>query len=87
MILNAYSVLDTKTGIYNLPFFMQLDVQALRAVADLGRNTDTTVGRYPNDYVLVRIGQYDDNTGSMEPHPPVNMGVISAIAAQLEGNK
>lgn len=67
MILNAYSLYDRKALQYHAPFFSVADGAALRMVADLVADPNTTVGRHPEDYVLYRVGAYDDASGSLLP--------------------
>lgn len=77
MILLAYSLLDMKAGAYTPPFFMNHDAQAVRAVTELALDRSTTVGRYPSDFTLCRIGSFDDSTGKLGWHEPVPMSVVS----------
>jgi len=67
MILNAYSVYDRKGLVYHAPFFAAQDGQAVRSFSDLANDPATTVGRHPDDYVLYRVGAYDDASGSLLP--------------------
>lgn len=83
MIVNSYSLLDTKTGLYSMPWFFAHDAQAMRAVNELARDKNTTVGNYPADYVLYRIGLFDDNTGECQTVAPYNMGSVAAISGAL----
>lgn len=66
MILNVYTLFDTKALIFNTPFFAVNDGVAKRMCADLASDANTTVGRHPADYVLYRLGTYDDNLGSFD---------------------
>jgi len=81
MIINAYSLLDTKTGLYAQPWFFHHDVIALRAVQQLGSDKTTQPGMYPNDFVLYKVGLFDDNTGNLAATTPYNMGSIAALLA------
>lgn len=80
MKLNAYSLLDMKAGAFAVPFFMHHDAQAIRAVIELGQDMSTTVGRYPSDFALCRVGGFDDQSGGLVPLPvPENLGTIAAL--------
>lgn len=75
MKLNIYTVLDSKSGAYSPPFFMQKDGMALRTFSDLANDRKTSVGVHPEDYSLYRIGTFDDNTAlvtSCKPSPLSN---------------
>lgn len=79
MITNAYSVFDRKALIYHKPFFEVTDGSAMRAFTDLANDLQTGVGLHPTDYVLFRIGSYDDQLGKLLPVSPV-VHVADAIA-------
>lgn len=86
MKLLAFSLLDTKTGHFNTPFFMSHPGQAIRAIIDLGQDTNTTVGRHPADFVLCQLGTFDDQTGSFEQQVPVQLGTIASfLPVQVPG--
>lgn len=68
MKLNAYTLFDTKSLVFNTPFFTHTHGAATRMCADLVADLNTTVGRHPADYVLYCIGQYDDEKGALVPH-------------------
>lgn len=76
MILTAFCLLDTKTGMFNAPFFMAHPGQAIRACIDLGQDMGTTVGRHPADFTLCEIGLFDDQTGQLEPVPTRQIGTV-----------
>lgn len=79
MILKAFSLLDTKTGMFNTPFFMAHTGQAIRACMDLGADLSTTVGRHPADFALCEIGTFDDQAGVLHPHNPVQLGTVASF--------
>lgn len=79
MILNAYTLFDTKALVYNTPFFSHNNNSAIRMVADIATDMNTTVGRHPSDYTLYRIGHYDDEKGVMHPLE-IREHVIDVIA-------
>lgn len=67
MITHAFSIYDRKSLQYHPPFFASAPGQAVRNLQDLVNDANTTIGRHPGDYVLFRIGAYDDSNGSMLP--------------------
>lgn len=79
MILNAYSLLDVKAGAFHPPFFMHHDSQAIRAVTEVGRDLSTTVGRYPSDFALCQVGQFDDAAGAFLPGQVRNLGLVAGF--------
>jgi hypothetical protein len=79
MIVSAYSILDTKTGAYAMPFFLHHDALAIRAVIGVCREADSPISQYSEDYVLYKIGHYDDNLGLLTSCRPENLGNCAAI--------
>lgn len=65
MILKVYSIRDSKTGIFNSPFFNHTNGEAERNFRDLCNDDKSMPGRHPEDYDLYHLGEYDDNTGKM----------------------
>lgn len=79
MITNAYSIFDNKALVYNVPWFQPTDGAATRILSDLANDVATNIGRHPGDYVLYRVGRYDDATGLMTATEP-RVHVMDAIA-------
>src|SRR5258708_3350659 len=71
MLTHAYCVYDRKAQLYNVPFFAITDGSAVRSFQDLANDPQTTVGRHPLDYVLFRVGSFDDATGLLIPNVPI----------------
>lgn len=84
MLLNCYSIYDRKALVYHPPFFQHADGAAVRMLADLVSDVQTSVGRHPGDYVLYKIGAYDDQKGSMIPLTPL-LHIIDAQALAPSG--
>lgn len=79
MLLRAYAIFDSKSLIYNSPFFAPTDGAAVRMLTDLVSDPNTTVGRHPADYVLFCIGGYDDQKGQLLPFIPLEH-IVDAVA-------
>lgn len=63
MILNAYTIYDTKGLIFAPPFFSVNHGTARRMLRDLANDPNTQIGRHPSDFVLYNLGTYDDQKG------------------------
>lgn len=63
MTLKIYSLFDEKAKMYSQPFYMAHDGLALRAFGDLVGDPKTTPGKYPVDFTLWKLGEFDDNSG------------------------
>lgn len=82
MKLGVYSLLDTQTGVFSLPFFQSHPAIAKRAVSDLVSDLGTVVGRHPASFALYLLGEFDDNSGSFENVHPVMICSCSSLVPQ-----
>ncbi len=65
MKLNIYSIFDTASGLYSRPFFTQSDPEAMRSFEDISADADHPIGKHPEDYMLFRLGIFDDTKGKL----------------------
>lgn len=65
MILKAFSIRDAKAEAFKPPFFKTTHGEAERDFTELVRDEKTTPGKYPEDFDLYFVGEYDDTTGLM----------------------
>lgn len=80
MVVNVYSLLDTKVGLFGVPFCQLHDEQAIRSVRGLCQDMQTVVAQYPDDYKLMKIAVFDDNTGVfVNPALQEDLGVVSSF--------
>lgn len=83
MITIAFAVFDKKTGVYGQPFFSNHEVHAIRSVQQAANDLSTSIGQYPADYSLYRVGTYDDASGALCAVDPEHVvEVISLVTAQ-----
>lgn len=66
MNLKAYSVRDKKGGFYGTPFFTRSHGEAERAFANLTDDPKSQVHKYPEDFSLHYIGQFNDQEGTFD---------------------
>lgn len=66
MKLNAYCIYDVKAGAYLAPYFLRSDGEALRSFGDCANDPGHQIHRHAEDYILYRIGTFDDGRGCME---------------------
>lgn len=60
----GFSVFDVKSDTFSPPFWKATVGQAVRDFADVANDPNTTIGRHPEDYKLVQVGEFDDALGS-----------------------
>ena len=56
MILKVFSVYDSKSAMFNTPYFSTTTPAAIRSFSDLANDPNTMVCKHPGDYVLYEIG-------------------------------
>lgn len=84
MILSIYAVNDSKAGSMAAPFFCINDNVAIRSFTTAANDPSLDLNRYPSDYVLYKLGEFDNATGAFDILPiPENLG----SAAQFIINK
>lgn len=79
MILKMFSVRDAKAEVFHPPFFKKTPGEAERDFQQLTLDEKSLVAKYPEDYDLWYLGEYDDNSGKMSPLPSPQH-VVKAIA-------
>lgn len=67
MQLKIYSIRDSKGEVYNTPFFQKTHGEAERNFRQLVSDEKSLVSKYPLDFNLYYLGDYDDQTGKIEP--------------------
>lgn len=72
------AVYDKKTGLFNMPFAVRHNGEAIREWDIVRKDDKTKYGKNPEDFDLYQIGEYDDATGSIvsiTPHVHLASGV------------
>ncbi len=66
MILNAFTVYDSKAEAYLPPFFTTTPALAMRSFAAAANSEGHDFQNYAADYNLFQIGTFDDSTGRLD---------------------
>lgn len=76
MILQIFSVHDSKARAFLPPFYVQNHEIAARAFSDCAVDPAHAFGRNPEDYTLYHLGAFDDDKASFVLlAQPVNLGM------------
>lgn len=67
MILKMYSIRDAKAEIFITPFFKKTHGEAERDFQTAVNDSKTTLHKYPEDFDLYYLGEYDDQKGLTQP--------------------
>lgn len=63
-----FSVHDSKTQAYAYPFINRTAGEALRNFEISCRDENSNLNKFPSDFNLVELGEFDELTGSLIPH-------------------
>ncbi len=75
MILQMFSIFDSKALAYLPPFCMRARGEALRAFMTTLEDPTTQMHKHPGDYTLLHLGAWDDTTGKFNIElNPENLG-------------
>ena len=61
--MKCFSVFDTKANMFGVPFFAVSVGVASRLFADLVADNRSTIYRYPADFALYEIGDFNETSG------------------------
>lgn len=67
MIQKAFSIRDAKTESFGPPFCQNTHGEAERTFHQLATSPDQKISKYPEDFDLYHVGEYDDQSGKFFP--------------------
>lgn len=79
MILEVFSMYDVAVKAYTQPFYMHSTDEAIRAVRNEACNGDSQMAKNPTDFVLYRLGTYDNLSGMFTQDENVRIGAIAEL--------
>lgn len=87
--MKIYTIYDKKTETYGRPFFERSDQAALRSVRTVVNTPEqhNQYYKYPGDFELVQIGQYNDESGMLEAMTPQKLTELKALQDNTEDPK
>lgn len=68
--LKMYAVLDVKSNLFNSPHFLTSDGVAIRSFSTACEDKNTDLNRYPADFSLYVVGEFNIETGNVIPIQP-----------------
>lgn len=88
MKLKLYSIYDSKLEAYAQIFSMPTKGAAIRAWISTVNDRSTDINKYPADYTLFEIGEFDDQTGNLTcHHAKLNLGTALEVLNNPTQNK
>lgn len=79
MVLQIFSVFDSKVGAYLPPIFMRSRGEALRMFEAAVRDGNHDFAKFSSDYTLFHLGSFDDSTGLVETFNGAHVSLGKAI--------
>lgn len=82
--MKVLTVYDSKAEAYLPPFYMRTTAEAIRAYEATCNDPESNMSRYPGDYTLFEIGEWDDEKGHILMYEAkTNLG----LAAEFQKEK
>jgi len=69
MKVKIFTTYDSKAEAYLQPFFMRSRGEALRGWETICNDPNSQFHKHPSDFTLFEIGEYDEQTGTIETYP------------------
>lgn len=83
--MKLFCILDIKSGFYLKPFAESSTVQALRGFEIAVNESDSTFKRFPDDFALMDLGDFDCQSGLLVANTaPVNLGTGRSVIRNPE---
>lgn len=67
--LFVFTIYDSKAQAYMQPYCAPNEAVAIRDFAHAANSKDSQVGRFPEDFTLFAIGEWDVQAGTLKPYP------------------
>lgn len=78
---------DIRAGAYITPFYLPNLSMAVRAINHSGQDPNHMFCKFPSDFALYSLGQWDDGTCEMTlTTPPKVIGLVSQIVEEYDIN-
>lgn len=78
--MKLFAVLDVKANHYLKPFCEPSTIQALRGFDVASNEAGSTFNRFPDDFCLMELGEFDVQAGAIIPlSSPLNLGSARSL--------
>jgi hypothetical protein len=85
MLHEIFSIKDIKTGTHNPPFYQKNVGEASRTFEKLCNDKTSILNEYPEDFVLLKLGNFCDETGELIASTPSIIGTASQYLKNAKG--
>jgi len=80
--VRCYCVFDRKSAVYNTPYFLINDQVAIRQFSVIANDKESMVYKYPEDFCLYYVGDFDMMKGEITPVTPTD--ICQGLAVRKE---
>lgn len=85
MLMQVFAVYDSKVQAFSIPFILKSKGEALRSFTEISNDKSSSIGKYPSDFTLFNIAQYEDTTGLITSYDtPVSLGLALEFVHVVE---
>lgn len=84
MEMNVFTVFDSAASAYLEPFFAPTLEFALRGFREAVNKEGHQFAKFPEDYTLFHIGEFDQGTGALKPCEPRSLGVALTLVERID---
>jgi hypothetical protein len=63
-----YTVYDSKSETYTNPFYFRNKGECIRSFTETVNDSQSTFSKYPADFTLFEIGDFDEFSGVLQPY-------------------
>lgn len=85
MIFKVFAIRDMKAEAFLPPYFSPTVGIAIRSFTDAVNSPEGPFGKYPDDFTLFEVGQFDDGTGVLEAVSPIKTVINALEVVQPKG--
>jgi len=82
MTMKLYAVRDVKADAFGAPMSIATEGLARRSFIEACSDPRSDLAKYPTDYQLYELGQYDPNSGLLVAASPTPKYIMSATEAR-----
>lgn len=61
-----FGIYDTKAQYFKHVFFMLSKGEAIRGFSDIANDSQSEIGKHPEDFIMFFLGELDSNKGTFE---------------------
>lgn len=86
--LSVFAIYDSKAQYFMKPFNLRNKGEAIRGFSDIANDSNTVVGKHPEDFVLFHLGYFDEVKGIFENlTAPESLGIAQEFVKPEEADK